>query len=494
MDTKSEPKIEIAENSLTASLVLPEDFDRSRMTPDFCESLLKSADIRLDVIDQDTIIGIVTEVMAAEPGRFVILVAEAIPAVHGVDASIEWQVEEQRSTPVVDEEAADGDEAKPDESSGGDDAVCFYGKSSFTVVKTGEILGKVYPEVPGTEGKDVCGKILVPRTAKPLEFRYDESIEVDEENNLVAQIDGVLFRDHQSARVSDTLEIDDNVDFSTGNIDFPGSVLVRQGVKDCFTIEARDNIEVRGLIEAATLVAGKDLNAKGGFAGREQGTAHVEGSLTGKYLDAIQCQVGSDLCVEREIINCTCTVLGNISSPRGSLIGGCTDVSGQVELMDLGASAQSITELHVGVLPLLDPLISELTEVVEGLVEEREKLLTEQEMITANSGTRIAPSHQAKLDEIGLAMGKLQIQLDRAEPSLEKVRERAESIRKVDLLIHRKLHPNALIVFGVYRYRVTNEIKGPVRITVNQRGQLEYTQGEDAPRLLSSECELRAAA
>lgn len=486
MDTKSEPKIEIAENSLTASLVLPEDFDRSTLTPAFCESLLQRADIRSDVINQDTIIGIVTEVMAANPGRFVTVVAEATPAVHGVDAYIEWQIGEADAD--EEEAASDGDDSDEDE------AVSFYGKSTFTVVKAGEILGKFYPEVPGTEGKDVCGKVLVPRTAKPLAFKYDESINIGEGSNLVAQIDGVLFRDRQSARVSDTLEIDDNVDFSTGNIDFPGNVLVRQGVKDCFTIEARDTIEVRGLIEAATLVAGKDLHAKGGFAGREQGTAQVEGSLTGKYLDAVQCQVGNELCIEREIINCTCTVLGSIGSPRGSLIGGCTYVSGQVELMDLGASAQPITELHVGVLPLLDPLISELTVIVEELVAEREKLLTEQEMITANSGARIAPTHQAKLSQIQSAMGKLQIQLDRAEPSLEQVRERAESNRKIDLLIHRKLHPNALIVFGVYHYRVTNEIKGPVRITVNKRGQLEYTQGDSAPRLLSSECELRAAA
>ncbi|MFK7788385.1 MAG: DUF342 domain-containing protein [Phycisphaeraceae bacterium] len=485
MDEKSEPKIDIAENALTASLVLPKDYDRSALTQAVCESLLASSDVAASAVDQDAVIEIITEVMASEPGRFVGVIAKATPAVHGVDARIEWQVESSPDEPDPAEEADENEE---------DEAVCFYGKSTFTVVKTGDVLGKIYLEVPGTEGRDVRGKIIAARTAKQLDFKYDESIGVDENNNLIAQIDGVLIRDRITARVSDTLEVDQNVDFSTGNIDFPGNVLVRQGVKDCFTIQARDNIEVRGLIEAANLIAGKDLHAKGGFAGREEGTAEIEGTVYGKYLDGVNTTIGTDLCVEREIINCNCTVLGSINSPRGSLIGGSTHVSGQVELMDLGANAQPITELHVGALPLLDPLIEELSALVAQMIEERGALLEEQEMITANSGARIAPTHQAKLDQIRQKMGQLQIQLDRAEPSLQSVCERAESIRTIDLKINRVVHPNALIICGDYKYRVLNEIKGPVRITANKRGQLEVQQGDTAPKLLSTESELRTAA
>ncbi len=494
MDEKSEPKVDIAENGLSASLILPKDFDRSTLTPEFCESLLKRAGVEPDAIDQNAIIETITEATAAKPGRFVGLIAEATPAVHGIDAYIEWQIDTQQ----VKSDTADapGKDVKDQASDGAkeDEPISFYGQSVFTVVKVGDVLGKVHPEIPGTEGKDVRGKVLASRTAKPLEFKYDETLGIDEANDLIAKADGVLMRDRKSARVSDTIEVDQNVDFSTGNIDFPGNVLVRHGVKDCFTVKARDDIEVRGLIEAATLIAGKDLHAKGGFAGREQGSAEVDANLYGKYLDGINATIGADLHVEREIINCNCTVLGNINCPRGSLIGGCTYVSGQVELMDLGASAQPITEIHVGVLPLLDPLIDELTTIIDQMIEERDKLLQEQEMITANSGSRIAPMHQTKIDQINLKMGNLQLQLDRAEPSLEKVRERAESKRKIDLRINRKMHPNALIICGGYHYRVTSEIKGPVHITVNKRGQLEYKQGESAPKLLSTESELRSAA
>lgn len=499
MDGKQEPKVEIADNSMSATFMLPEAFDRSTLTRELIASLVKSAGINLEALDQISSLD-ACFAMAKEPlpGPFEYTIAKAIPAIHGKDAYITWTLEDtnQSNSDTDDEQehANKDQEDEDDKEMAEDKSVSFYDQSIFIVVKAGDVLGVVHDEIPGTEGRDVTGKPLPVRTAKPLEFKYDDSIGVNTNNQLIAKVDGVLMRDRKSARISDTIEVDQNVDFSTGNIDFPGNVLVRQGVKDCFTIKARDDIEVRGLIEAATLIAGNDLHVKGGFAGREQGIARVEGNLYAKYLDAVQTHIAGDLCVEREVINCNNTVLGNINCPRGALIGGETHVTGTVELLELGASAQPITELHVGALPLLDPLIASLTELVEQMIEDRSALLEEQEMITANSGAKIAPMHQAKLREITRDMGKLQLQLDRAEPSLERILERAESIRKIDIKIGRQLHPNALIILGGYRYRLTEDIKGPVQITANKRGQLEYTQGESKPQLLSAHCELRTAA
>jgi hypothetical protein len=491
MEEKCAPTIRIGDNRLTATLVLPEGFDRSSLTQQLCESLLAEAGIDASIIDLDAIMGCMTEALAAPDGPFESVLVEAVPAVHGVDASIEWLLDESDDEKDQEaEEAADHD----DPSQETETAICHYQRSNFLVVKAGDVLAKLHPEVPGTEGKDVCGKIIATRTAKPLDFKYDETLAVDASNHLIAQIDGVLMKDRTSARISDTLEIDENVDFNTGNVDFPGHVIVKRSVKDCFTVQARYNIETRGLVEAATLIAGRDLCVKGGFAGREQGRAEVQGDVSGKYLDAVVSHIGGDLCIDREVINCDTTVLGNIACPRGSIIGGVTRVSGRVELAELGATANPMTDLHVGVLPLLDPLIESLSAFVAARIEERDKLLSEQETITANSGSRIAPSHQKKLDEITRAMGALQLQLDRAEPSLERAVERADSSRTIDVTIHKTLHPNAVLHYGSYHYRITETISGPLRITVNTRGQLEFSQNDSPRKLLSKASELRTAA
>jgi hypothetical protein len=495
MDEKCEPKIEVAGDGMSATLILPGGYDRSELKPMMCMALLKQADIDTQAINQEVLSVYIAQAMDAAPGRFEGVIAHATPVEHGSDAHIEWLIEEPSTAPTnaTTKDAETEPESAAAQASD-DEAVCFYSHSIFTVVREGDVLGEIHPEILGADGRDVHGKPIPARSGKAIQLKHDESIAIKDGKTIIAQRDGILIHDETTARVSDTLEVESNVDFSTGNIDFPGNVLAHQSVKDGFTIKASEDIEVRGLIEAANLIAGKDLRVMGGFAGREQGNAEVAGDLHGKYLDAITAHIAGDLCIEREVINSDCTVLGKIICPRGSLIGGCTRVSGTVELSELGATANPVTELHVGVLPVLDPLIKQLSEFIQRCTDERTELFEEQELITAHSGARLAPTHQTKLNHIMLKMGQLQLQLDRAEPSLKQARERAESIRKIDVQVDRLVYPNVVLVCGEHRYRITNEIKGPVRITANKRGQLEIQQGDGPATLLSEEAELKAAA
>ena len=495
MDEKCDPKVDIAEDGMSASLILPAGYDRSDLTPAYCESLLKRAQIDTQIIDQDMLTAYVEQAQSAETGRFDGLIAKAVPVEHGSDAYVDWLIKQPSSAPTnPSRQASEPHPVAHEARSSDDDAVCYYSHSIYTVVRVGDVLGEINFETTGTDGTDVYGEPVPAQPGKALQLTYDESIQIKDANKLVAERDGILIRDDTTARVSDTLEVDANVDFRTGNIDFPHNVLVHGGVKDGFTIKASEDIEVRGLIEASNLIAGRDLRVKGGFAGRTQGRAEVAGDLCGKYLDAVTARVAGNLCIEREVINCHCTVLGDIDSPRGSLIGGCTRVSGTVHLSELGATAHPVTELHVGVLPVLDPLIEKLSECIRRCVDERAELFEEYKLITAHSGKRIAPTHQAKLNDIKLKMGRIQMRLDRAEPALQQARVRAESIRKVDVQIDRKVYPNAVLIFSGNHYRVRHEIKGPIRITVNQRGQLTYRQGDGPETLLSEEAEYKPAA
>ncbi|MGB0766408.1 MAG: DUF342 domain-containing protein [Phycisphaeraceae bacterium] len=492
MNDSREPTIEIAENGLSATLRLPAYFDRATLNPSLFNSLLTQAGIELESMTKAMADDYIAKAQDAPPGVFEAVLAEGTAAVHGQDARIEWtsqapqeQNADNDTDPDVDAADTDGD---------GDEPVSFYNRSVYNVVEAGAVLGQVYPEVPGQEGKDVRGKVIAARTAKPLDFKYDESIALNAQHQLIAKTSGVLIINGKTAAISDTIEVENNVDFNTGNIDFDGNILVHRGVKDCFVVKATEDVEVRGLIEAATIIAGRDLRALGGFAGREQGTAEVHGDLHAKYLDAVETDVRGDLCVDREIINCTNRVLGSIVCPRGAIIGGETRVSGTVEVLDLGAGAQPNTIVHIGLMPELDPLLDALSALTDGLIIDRQKLLDEKDAVTARSASTTAALLQAELNPITFKIAEVQQHLDRAEPALEALRKKADERRVVDVQINRKLHPNAVLVCNGFRYRVMNEIRGPVRITLNKRGQLEYQRGESKPELLSAECELRGAA
>ena len=489
MQTQCEPKIEITQDGLSATLSVPEDFDRATLTPELCNAMLTRGSIDLTCSHPELAESFIAKAQAAPPGVFKGVLAQGTPVEHGSDATIEWARDESE------QDESDGPDASTDVDVDDEEApVCFYSRATFTVVHPGDVLGQVYPETTGKEGVSVTGEAIPAKPGKPLDFKYDESITIDSQNQLIAKAQGVLIRSGKTALISDTIEVEENVDFNTGNIDFNGNIVVRQGVKDCFIVKATEDIEVRGLIEAATLIAGGDLRSSGGFAGREQGTAKVGGNLYAKYLDAVKVNVRGDLCVDREIINCQITVLGNIDSPRGAIIGGQTKVSGTVEVMDIGASAHPQTTVYIGLLPHLDPHIEQLATLTSSLIQERQRLLDEQEHITSNSGTNRGPTNQSQLCSLMRQLAEVQQHLDRAEPALQRIQVRAEVLRKIDVTIKRKLHPNALLVYGDFYYRIRDEIKGPVRITANKRGQLQYQRNDEAPVLLSTEADLQDAA
>lgn len=70
--------------------------------------------------------------------------------------------------------------------------------------------------------------------------------------------------------VSDVYEVPADVDNSTGNIEYSGSVTVRGNVKGGFRISAKGDIVVEGIVEDAELYAGGQIIVKRGIHGMEK--------------------------------------------------------------------------------------------------------------------------------------------------------------------------------------------------------------------------------
>ena len=277
---------------MSAELLLPRGFDRSELSVELCHQLLREAGVavtpavtrevglfcqRPDIADPPP---------AEQADSLRAVLARGDPPTPGQDGFIEWLVTEHDYDPPVDAETK----------------IDHHKRTSFILVKQGQHIGSVHEPTPGVDGLDVTGKSVHAVDGKPSPVTFDDSIQVTADRRLIANLDGVLERSYDRAAVSDTLEVRDHVDFSTGNLNFHGNVHVRRGVRDCFVVKATGDVAVDGLIEAAKIETGGDLAANGGFAGRERGYARIGGSLNGRYLDNIAATVDKNLHVDREII------------------------------------------------------------------------------------------------------------------------------------------------------------------------------------------------
>ncbi|MCL2235543.1 MAG: FapA family protein [Defluviitaleaceae bacterium] len=155
----------------------------------------------------------------------------------------------------------------------GDGTVDYKEINYFSSVNAGEVLAYRVDPTLGEAGTDVFGERIEPKSGKPAPklSKGKNTIVTEDEMELIAETSGQLVISGKSMSISPLLEIPGNVDFSTGNIDFAGSVMVAGAVLSGFSVEATGNIEVKGIVEAATIRATGSVNLYGGIMGRSKG-------------------------------------------------------------------------------------------------------------------------------------------------------------------------------------------------------------------------------
>jgi len=472
---QSSIRVNVSSDKKRADIIIPPDFDRNILCPDYCEEILRQAGVEITDKIRKRIKNMVAKTKQTESEHPIkVTIAKATPAKNGQDGRVEWKVDEE-----VPEEQKE------------EDQLSFYDQSAFIMVETGQILGIIHPPTAGEDGRDVLGCTIAAKDGKEAKLRLDESILIDASGNLIAQQEGVLKRSIDSAAVQKCIEIKEYVDFSTGNIDFDGDVIVGEGVRDCFIVKATGDVEVRGLIEAATVETGGNLRAAGGFAGRERGIVQIGGSLFGRYLDNVHGEIQHDLVVDREIINCELLIHGNIESEHGSLIGGKMTVTGHVIISTIGSGAGVPTELIIGTVPRLEPLAVDLSKLIEHSTSRRNVLMEDQQTLNklAEAGRMTGPDKERQT-EIMFEMEELNSILAKAEPTYQNLVDKINQQRTIDVYVHRKLFSGTMFTLGDQRFKMNNELRGPVRI-VKKLGTLYYERSGADPIMLSDVADIQ---
>ncbi len=466
-------RVTIDSEGSEVEVVVPSTFPRPMLTEAFCVGLLKQHDIAVS----PPVTAAIQEFLAALPpdgqeARAVL--ARSRAPVDGEDGRVEWIVDRQ-DTP--------------------DDAdTSYYDRHTYVTVSAGQVIAQVHEPTTGEDGVDVRGKAIPARVGKPVSIQIDESILRDGTGKLIAQAAGVLNRNGDRISISEQLEIDEYVDFSTGNIEFDGDVLVRKGVRDCFVIRASGSVEVAGLIEAATIECGQDLKATGGFAGRERGRAVVGRHLLGKYFDNIEATVRGDLIADREIINCDLVIDGELRSPHAAIIGGRVKAVGVSLVGTLGSEGHVPTHVILGTVPRLEPFTAQLDVLVGELTRKTQKLEADLAQLKEHTKRRATAADKERETELIFEIMTGQEHLTRARCALEALQQRIRDYRKVDLTVDRKIHSGVILSVGDRSFTLQDEIRGPVRVFETGRGEVVFKVGEAEPRPLAQIADLSSRA
>lgn len=191
-------------------------------------------------------------------------------------------------------------------------------------------------------------------------------------NGCVSLIDGQVF-------VSDLYEVE-NVDNSTGNIEFEGSVQVNGNVCSGFSVIAQGNVIVNGVVEGAFIRADGDIVIARGMNGMSKGRLEAGGNIVAKFLENSNANAAGY--ISAESILHSKVMAGseiNVNGRRGNVTGGHVCAGYKVSAKNLGANLGASTVVEVGVNPGLkaeyQTLQEELLEI-QKVIKKTQPILT----------------------------------------------------------------------------------------------------------------------
>ena len=257
-----------------------------------------------------------------------------------------------------------------------DGSVDFHELNMFTSVKKGDVLAKLTEHTVGEPGTTIFGVSIPQNKPKVKHLKYGRNIRIsDDKKTLVSDVDGDVSLTDGTVFVSDTYMVAADVDASTGDIDYEGNVHITGNVRTGFTVRARSDIQVNGVVEGAVLEAGGNIVIKRGVQGMTKGILKAGGDICAQFFESANVEAGQDIIVG-SILHSNVFSGGKItvSGRKGFIVGGEVICDTYLEVNSIGNKVETQTMIKVGVKPQLYDEMKQLVSEVNELNEQYDEI------------------------------------------------------------------------------------------------------------------------
>lgn len=216
------------------------------------------------------------------------------------------------------------------------------------IIHEGQVLAATRPAIDGIAGQNVKGEYIPFKTLPPSKMQPGPNTE-NRDGKIYATKNGRFACKSNTFGVEEVLELTEDVGYKTGNIRFPGSLVLKAGIKDRFKIWVGGNLTATGVIDAYEVFCGGNLDAKMGLIGRGKGLVRVRGNLSASFVEHCEVEVLGNVAFENAALNSHIFTLGTLKTgEKGKIVGGRVQARGGMEVHQLGNGAGVHTEVSVG--------------------------------------------------------------------------------------------------------------------------------------------------
>lgn len=305
------------------------------------------------------------------------------------------------------------------------DTIDYRNLGDIITVKPGDPLMRRLPPGQGQPGRDVTGQELSAPDGADLPFPTElpgAVADADDPDLLVAAVAGQPVIVPHGVIVEPVISVK-VVDLSTGNLNVDGTLKIASDIKAGMKVKATGDIVVGGVVEAARIESGGDVQVNGGIVGQSEGRSdhsdtdssmavvHAVGSVRALYVENACVVAGADIMIQEVVMKCNLNAgnriaVGEAGSGKGRMIGGHSHATAEIHTGVAGSRAGVCTDLEVGIAPELLEKTTHVCEVIAAKERELEEVKKSLAYVLEN---------KARFDETAAKEKKRQLDAIRTE-------------------------------------------------------------------------------
>jgi uncharacterized protein len=354
-------QVSVSEDKMNAYLVFRKVEGEVKLTTQELETYLASQGVKHG-LQQDLLY-----LISQRPQDFYFtqnIVAIGTPPKNGQDGSIRVLYELSDQKIIRPAEREDG-------------SVDFKEVTQLANVKTGQLIAERMPPTPGVPGKAVTGEAITGKDGKEAMFKIGKNVVVNPEKTaMYSAIDGLVTKtEKEKLNVFPVYEVNGDVDYNVGNIDFVGTVVIRGNILTGFRVKASGDIRVTGGIEGADVESEGSIEISGGIIGSNKGYVRAGRNIRCSFIQEGNAYAGEEITVNQSIMHSNVRAGRNVlcNGAKGLIVGGQVQAGERVIARTIGNSMSTATAIEVGVRPELRQELSELRQLIRQLTENLDK-------------------------------------------------------------------------------------------------------------------------
>ena len=283
----------------------------------------------------------------------------------------------------------------------------------------------------------------------------------EDKREIYSQVDGHVTLVDNKVFVSNVMTVE-NVDLSTGDIEYEGNLQVNGNVCSNFRIKVQGDVEVRGVVEGAEIFAGGNVTIARGVNGMSKGHIKAGGNIIAKYIEnaAIEAMgyVQADSILHSRVMAGTEIRVGG---KKGFITGGYVCATNLVEVKTLGSELGANTIVEIGVSP-------ELKQRYEYLQEQLDKdnktiasarPVLESAKTKIRSGVKLTPEQVKHVQELSNVVTRTKKNIEAAMKELERMEELVSVGNEAQIIVQGKIYPGTKLVIADVSKVIKTEVQ-----------------------------------